>query len=35
MKIFGFSVVTIAIVIAAYVAGRKGWIAGLTSKVGA
>lgn len=35
MKIFGFSLVTIIIVIVAYVAGRKGWIAGLTSKVGA
>lgn len=35
MKIFGISVITILIVVLAYVAGRKGWIAGLTSKVGA
>lgn len=35
MKIFGISVVTIAIVALAYVAGRKGWLASVTSKVGA
>lgn len=34
MKIFGISIVTIIIVVAAYYAGRKNMLSGITSKLG-